>query len=94
MKELVALVFLIVLIGFGWNQSYKDQLDSLLGNPPPAPVTPPPAPAAPPTPGATALAPATPAATPTREAEWLWNKGTLDTQKNDGVKPGGVKRAR
>ena len=74
MKELVALTFLIVLVVLGWNQSYKNHFDSLVGNPPPAtpaPVTPPPVSA-----GAPAGAPAIPATTPAPTGSWMWGKTT------------------
>jgi len=80
MKELVAFVALLVLIGMGWKQSYKNQYDRLAGNPPPAtplPVAATPAPL-PPASGPGAVVPpgaatVPPPATP-RDPSWMWDK--------------------
>ncbi|MCE9610289.1 MAG: hypothetical protein K8R23_08865 [Chthoniobacter sp.] len=99
MKELTAFVLLLVLIGMGWNQSYRTQYDRLVGNPPPP--TPPPVKAtpAPPTlaadkaatgPGAAVVAPP---ATP-RDTSWMWDKkpGTPPLPAPGNL--GGAKHAR
>ena len=76
MKEIAALALLTALVVVGWNQSYKNHFDSLVGNPPPAT----PAPAAPPPPVAAGHpAPAVPgatlpAATPPQDQTWMWEK--------------------
>ena len=94
MKELVAFIFLIVLIGVGWNQPYKAHFSSVAGNPPPVIVVPAaPAPVAPPTP-AVAAAPAPVEAPPARDGSWLWKKGALDAPDKEASKPGGGKHGR
>jgi hypothetical protein len=63
MKELVAFLFLIVLVAIGWNQPYRDHYRSIVGpDPAPRPIS------------AQAAKPAAPA----RQSVWDWEKGTLD----------------
>ena len=88
MKELVAFLFLIVLLGFGWNQPYKAHFSSLAGNPPPVPPA-----ALAPAPEAAASAAAAPAVAtpaPARDSSWLWKKTSMDgPQSGEGGKGGG-----
>ena len=73
MKEIAALALLIVLVVVGWNQSYKNHFDGLMGNPPP--TTPAPAAVASAVAAApSAVAPAVPAATPMQDQTWMWEK--------------------
>ena len=76
MKELAALILLIVLICIGWNQPYKAHFSSVVGDPPPVVAVPAPAPAMPDAPPA--MAPAVPQATPARDNSWIWNKTSMD----------------
>ena len=86
MKELIAFLFLIVLIGVGWKQPYRAHFSSVAGNPLPVLTAPAPASSAP----ATAAA-----ATPARENSWIWQKTSMDAPHapiNDDK--GGGKRGR
>ena len=91
MKEMAAIILLVVLIGVGWNQPYKAHFTSVVGEPAPAVGVPVSAPA-PPAPGAAAPAPTE--AAPARDSSWLWKKGTLDRQEKEGGTPGGGKHGR
>ena len=87
MKELLAFLFLIMLIGVGWNQPYRAHFSSVTGNAPPASTAPAPA--------ASASATAGAAATPARENSWMWQKTSMDAPHapiNDDK--GGGKRGR
>lgn len=94
MKELTAFVLLLVLIGMGWKQSYKNQYDRLVGNPPPA--TPVPVVATPaPTPQTTngPMVPASATATP-RDQSWMWEKNAVTPPPDTPKKQGGGKHGR
>lgn len=100
MKELIAFVLLLVLIGMGWNQSYRHQYDRLAGNPPPAtpvPVLATPAPVTPAVASGVVVPPdavtVPPPATP-RDQNWMWEKkpGTPPLGPPTGL--GGGKHAR
>jgi hypothetical protein len=89
MREIAALILLIVLISFGWKQAYRDQVGSLF---PQLGIKP------------SRLAQLAAAAVQARRAEaeavraeasqatqaaqrdnsWMWRRGTLDTQNRDG----------
>lgn len=86
MKELIAFLFLIMLISVGWKQPYRAHFSSVAGNPPPVLTATAPASSAP----ATAEA-----ATPARENSWMWQKTSMDAPHapiNDDK--GGGKRGR
>ena len=86
MKELAAFILLIVLIGVGWNQSYRSHFSGVAGKPAAADAA------------SVAVASAarpSPEATPSRDSTWMWNKTSMDAPHapiNDDK--GGGKRGR
>ncbi len=92
MRELIAFVFLVVLIVAGWNQSYRSHLEGLAGSPvrvePEPAATPPPVAATP-----RAVVPAVPSSTPEQDRKWMWEKKPGENPLDPAGTPGG-KRGR
>jgi hypothetical protein len=87
MKESVALLFSIVLIALGWDQSYQQQyvaitqsVTALKAGHLPVVLAPPPTPAP-------IAAVATP---PPNDHSWMWQRSSLDSNKQSGVDRSGV----
>ena len=77
MREALAFVFLIVLICFGWSQSFQDHYEIIFGSGEPAVKAPRV------TQVATSFAPATAAyqpaaAQPPHDRSWMWEKSAMD----------------
>ena len=86
MKELVALLFGVVLIAAGWNQPYREHYAFLAGTFSKAGVTLP----AKPLPGIPGIRLTAPAPVTQTDKSWMWQKGALDNPQQSGVDQSGV----